>query len=73
MAFAHAPKAPTTSKGVFATLAGALKTAIHTFNEAMERRSAYHALNRLSDRELDQLGMTRGDILGRIFNDKSPN
>ncbi len=67
MAFAHAPKATTAPKGIFAALIAAVKTTLQSIYEATEQREAYHALNRMSDRELDDMGLTRGEIVARVF------
>lgn len=42
--------------------AGFTTKLLSTFNDWMNVRSTRKALNRLSDRELDDIGLTRGDI-----------
>ena len=49
-------------RGVLRTLGGAVRGVVAAFDEARRRRRTYFALNELSDRQLQDIGLTRGDI-----------
>ncbi|MDN3710840.1 DUF1127 domain-containing protein [Paracoccus cavernae] len=67
----HAEKTATASHGLFARLGAMLSATVSAISEARLNMAQYHALNRMSDRELETIGLRRGDLIAHVFSDKA--
>lgn len=67
----HADQSTTASTGLFARITAKASAIAAVISEARLNMAHYHALERMSDRELADIGLNRGELIAHVFRDKA--